>query len=103
MGEDFGEGLGEAEGEEADEGEDEAEGEGEDLSFVGAAVGLAEGVGDAFCKGFTGPVGLRGGPGFAVGVGVGEGAAKISETPRQSGSAKMKRRNLMGAAAARQP
>jgi hypothetical protein len=90
--------LGEAEGEEAEEGEEDAEGVGEDFVLAGEEEGLAEGVGDgSFCRGFTGPVGLRGGPGFGVGVGVGEGAAQRSESPRQSGSAKMKRRNLMGA------
>jgi hypothetical protein len=64
---------------------------------------LAEGVGDGFCKGFTGPVGFSGGPGFGVGVGVGEGVAQKAVTASQSSSAKMKRRDLMGAAAARQP
>src|ERR1700719_4063084 len=91
--------LGEAEGEEAEEGEEDAEGEGEDFGLAGGEeVGFAEGVGDGcFCKGLTGPVGLRGGPGFGVVVGVGEGAAQRSESPRQSGSAKIQRRNLMGA------
>ena len=89
MGEDLGLDLGEGEGEESEGGA----GDGED--FVLAGEGLAEGVGDPFCKGLTGPVGLRGDARFGVGVGLGEGAAK-SESPRQSGSAKMKRRNLMG-------
>lgn len=84
--------------------EGEVTGEGEDFGLAGEdAAGLGEGVGDGFSRGFTGPVGFSGVAGFAVGVGVGEGAAETSESPRQSGSAKMKRRNLMGAAAARQP
>src|SRR6267154_4628679 len=90
LGEGLGLDLGEGEGEESEGGADDGE------DFVLAGEGLAEGVGDAFCKGLTGPVGLSGGAGFGVGVGLGEGAAR-SETPRQSGSAKMKRRNLMGA------
>jgi hypothetical protein len=75
LGEDFGEDLAEAEGEGVEEGEEDADGVGDDFVLTGEDEGLAEGVGDAFCMGFTGPVGLRGGPGFALGVGVGDGAA----------------------------
>jgi hypothetical protein len=81
-------------GEAPEEGE---EGEGDDFG-LGERAGFSEGEGARSCNGFTGPVGFRGGAGLAVGVGlgVGEGAAERSESPSQSGSAKMKRRNLMG-------
>jgi hypothetical protein len=90
----------------AEAGEEEAAGEGEDLDLGGGdgeGLGEGEGVGLCFCKGFTGAVGFRGEAGFPDGEWLGEGAAERSDKPRQSGSAKMKRRNLMGAAAARQP
>ena len=95
MGEGFG-GLGEDFG----EGEEEASGDAEGFG-LGERAGLSEGAGEAFCRGFTGPVGLSG-ANFGVTDGLGEGAAEAADPARQSSSAKMWRRNLMGAAA-RQP
>lgn len=110
VGEGFGgfEGFGEGEGEGEVSDGPAGEGEGEDLDLdfeEGEEVGRVEGEGegDCFSKGFTGPVGLRGWLVFGAGDGLGEGAAERSDNPRQSGSMKMKRRDLMGAAAARQP
>lgn len=73
---------------------------GEAFGLRGAeAEGFAEGVGDAFSIGLTGPVGFNGGAGvgFAeeLGVGEGEGAAIPLESGRQTASAKMKERNFM--------
>ena len=85
-----GDGFGEGEGE-------EVEGwEGDDLG-LGERAGFSEGDGVAFCNGFTGPVGRRGGAGLAVGVG--EGAAVTIAAPREESSAKINERNLMAAAA----
>src|SRR2546421_741249 len=91
VGEDFGEG----EGEEA-EGEDV--GAGGDFG-LGERGGFSVGDGEAFCNGLTGPVGRSGGDGFAVGVGDGDGAAARIGAARETSSAKMNRRDLMGAAA----
>jgi hypothetical protein len=71
-------------------------GAGEDFGLD--AVGLGDG--DAFSIGFTGPVGLSGGAGFAEGVGLADGVAARIEIARQTGSAKMNRRNLMGSCGA---
>ena len=87
-------GFGEVEG----EGEEEEAGEADGVDFgLGVRVGFSEGEGEAFCNGFTGPVGRRGGAGLAVGVG--EGAAATIAAPREESSAKMNGRNLMAAAA----
>src|SRR5882724_8468787 len=69
-------------------------GEAED---AGEGEGDSDGV-DFDLRGFNAPVGLRGGPGFAVGVGDGEGdgaATTGAALPRQSSSAKMNGRDLM--------
>ena len=98
MGEDFGEGDGE---EAAGEEEDAGEGDADDLG-LGERVGFSAGVGEAFWRGLTGPVGLSGGGGFALGVGEGEGegaAAATNAAPKQTSSAKMNGRDLMAAAA----
>jgi len=92
VGEDFGEG----EGEEAEEREDD--GAGDDFG-LGERAGFSVGDGEAFCNGFTGPMGRSGGDGFAVGVGDGDGAAARIGAARDTSSAKMNRRDLMGAAA----
>jgi hypothetical protein len=75
---DFGEGEADGDGEESDEGGVE------DFRLGGAvATGVAGGVGDAFCKGFTGPVGLRGAAGGDLAtVGEGDGAAVALESGR---------------------
>src|SRR3954469_13718209 len=98
------EGLGEREEEgegEADEsGEGAGEGEGEGLC-LGDRVGFSEGVGAPSWRGFTGPVGFKGEAAVDFGLGDGPGvgdAARRREAPRQGSSAKMERRNLMGAA-----
>ena len=80
-GEGFGdaEGLGEADG--FGEGEEEEAGEeppavadGEDFGFEGGETdAFAEGVGDGFGSGLTGPVGRRGAAGDRLGVGDGDG------------------------------
>jgi hypothetical protein len=96
----LGDGDGFGEGEEAaGEGEEEA-GEAVDFGLAGAeGPGLAEGVGDAFCNGFTGPVGFSGVLGVGLGVEEGKGAGIALERGRQTASAKMKERNLMAEAA----
>lgn len=71
-GEDFGE------GEEAGEGEEDESDEGgvEDFRLgAGEVIGVAGGVGEAFCNGLTGPVGFRGVEGVNRGLGEGDGAA----------------------------
>ena len=89
------------EGEEEEEaGEEEAGGGADDFDFAGGDDGgFPPGVGEALCKGFTGPVGFRGADavGLAVGLGLGEGegAAVTLESGRQTTSARMKERNLM--------
>ena len=98
------EGFGVADGEENGEeaGEEDSEGDGEDFALERRdGFSDAVGEGDASCSGFTGPVGLRGGAGFGVGVGDGDGdgAATTIAPPRHNSSAKMNRRDLMGAAA----
>src|SRR6266576_2590828 len=91
------EAFGEGEAEDAGEGEGDSDGVDFDLrDFDGFSEG--EGEGDASWSGFTGPVGLRGGPGFSVGEGDGA-ATTAAALPRQSSSAKMNGRDLMGAAA----
>ena len=91
------EAFGEGEAEDAGEGEGDSGGVDFDLrDFDGFSDG--EGEGAASWSGFTGPVGLRGGPGFAVGVGDGEGDGAATAgvaLPRQSSSAKMNGRDLM--------
>jgi hypothetical protein len=96
-GDDLDLGLGEGE-EEA--GAEEEEGGVDDLDFErGDEGGVSAGVGEAFPKGFTGPVGFRGAGGgdfvAGLGEGEGEGAADTLESGRQMASAKMKERNLM--------
>src|SRR5688572_7398821 len=91
--------AGEGEEEEA-AGEEEAGGGADDLDFrEGDDGGVAEGVGEAFPNGFTGPVGFRtaGGGDFVAGLGEGEGegAPETLESGRQMASAKMKERSLM--------
>ena len=100
-----GDDLGEGEGEE-EAGEEEAGGGADDLDFrEGDDAGVAEGVGEAFPNGFTGPVGFSGagggdfvavaGFGEGEGEGEGEGAAVTLLSDRQTTSAKIKERNLM--------
>jgi hypothetical protein len=95
-------GVADGEGEAEEAGEEDSEGEGEDLGLE-RREGFSEGVGEGEASriGFTGPVGLRGGAGFGVGVGEGDGdvAATTIAPARQNSSAKMNRRDLMGAAA----
>jgi len=89
-----------------DDGEEDSAGVGDALDFdLREGRSDAVGEGDASCNGFTGPVGFSGGAGFAAGVGLGDGdgAPKTAAAPRQSSSAIVKRGNLMGTAAARQP
>jgi hypothetical protein len=90
-------GLGEGDDLGAGEGEEEEEGgEADDLDFrEGDEGGWEAGVGAAFPNGFTGPVGLRGAGGGALGVGEGEGAPDALESARQTASAKIKERCLM--------
>ena len=97
-------GFGEGEGVEAEAGEEDSEGVGDDFVFDrrdGFSDALGEGDGEASCNGLTGPVGRRGGAGLAVADGDGDGdvAAKTNPALRQASSAKMKERDLMGAAA----
>ena len=93
--------FGEADGEASGDGEGDSDGVCFDLRDLdGFSDG--DGEGDASWSGFTGPVGLRGGAGFGVGVDDGEGdgaARRAAAQPRQTSSAKMNRRDLMGAAA----
>jgi hypothetical protein len=93
-GEDLGEDFGDAEGEEEAAADEAGEGEGDDFD-LGERAGFSDGVGEAFCNGFTGPVGRRGGGGLAAGVGVGEGAAARIAAPKQTSSAKMIGRDLI--------
>ena len=71
-----GEGFGEREAEGEGEAEIAMDGDADDFGLAGGdAAGLADGVGETFCSGFTGPVGLSGVEGVGLGVGEGEGAA----------------------------
>jgi hypothetical protein len=98
VGEDFDEDFGDGDGEDKEEGAADAAGEGDGDDFcLGARVGFSDGDGEVFCNGFTGPVGRRGGAGFAAGVGEGEGdgaAARVA-APKQTSSAKMNGRDLI--------
>src|SRR3954464_12085709 len=89
-----GAGFGDGEGDEVAAAEEAGEGEGDDFD-LGERAGFSVGVGEAFCNGFTGPVGRRGGGGLAAGVGVGEGAAARMAAPKQTSSAKIKGRDLI--------
>jgi hypothetical protein len=94
VGDGFGVDFGEGEGDELGAADEAGEGDGDDFD-LGERAGFSEGLGEAFCKGFTGPVGRRGGAGLAPGVGVGEGAAATVAVPKQTSSAKMNGRDLI--------
>jgi len=102
LGEEEGFGEGEeaaGEAEESDAGE--GEGERDDFGFAGDVVGLAEGVGDGWASGFTGPVGCSAEEvvglveDFGVGEGEGEGAAWAPVHARNSAKARTAQGDLM--------